>query len=155
MTLDTSTRPLADLDSHEGAVTSPARDRVVGPRILLVDDNAELAAALSAALSEEGVRASYAESASGAAELFRTERFDAVVIDLVMPGTHGMALLADLRESPEGKCLPAVLLSELPKGETRDQARRLVAKLKRAAFLDKPASPRSLLVTLGQVMSVR
>ena len=48
-----------------------------------------------------------------------------------------------------------VAFSELPEGDMRDQARRLVGKLKRAAFLDKPASPRRVLVTLGQVLAAR
>ena len=155
MTLDTPTRPLSSPSLQLDAPSSTARRDVVGPRVLLVDDNAELAQTTAIALAEEGVLAECVGSAKGAKSLFEAERFDAVVIDLVMPGTHGMALLADLRESPQGQGVPAVLMSELPKGETRDQARKLVGKLKRAAFLDKPASPRRLLVTLGQVMSGR
>jgi len=153
MQLDTPTRPLAELEATLRVSAKPGRGDVVGPRVLLVDDNVELGAALAVALSEEGVVADCVSSASGAKEAFETQRFDAVVIDLVMPGTHGMALLADLRQSPQGKGIPAVLVSELPKGATRDQARNLVGKLKHAAFLDKPASPRRLLVILGQVMS--
>ncbi len=82
-------------------------------------------------------------------------RFDAAIIDLVMPGTHGLALLADLREMPEAKSLVAVVLSALPPGDTRDQAKRLVGKLKFAAFLDKPATPRRVLVALGRLLAVR
>ncbi len=161
MTLDTPTRspdataPLPERVAAEPRQPETAAKEVVGPRVLLVDDNAELAASLALALSEEGVLVDCAGSAETAKTVFAERRYDAVVIDLVMPGTHGMALLADLRESPQGKGVPAVLLSELPKGETRDHARRLVGKLKRAAFLDKPASPRRLLVTLGQVTAAR
>ena len=155
MSLDLSARPPPELDSAAGERDSSGERDVVGPRVLLVDDNEELAASVAAALEEEGVRAACASSAKQAKDLFAAKRFDAVVIDLVMPGTHGMALLADLRETPAGKGLPAVMVSELPRGETRDQARRLVGKLKRVAFLDKPASPRRLLVMLGQVLSVR
>ena len=155
MSLDTPTRTIEKLEATVASPAKPIRREAVGPRMLLVDDNAELAATLAIALSEEGIVAECASSAKIAKAKFESQRFDAVVIDLVMPGTHGMALLADLRASPQGKELPAVLLSELPEGEMRDQARRLVAKLKRAAFIDKPVSPRRLLVALGQVLAGR
>jgi len=155
MSLDTPTCPLEKLQATVALPATSKPREAVGPRLLLVDDNAELAATLALALSEEGIVADCASSAKRAKAMFESQRFDAVVIDLVMPGTHGMALLADLRASPQGKRLPAVLLSELPEGEMRDQARRLVRKLKRAVFLDKPTSPRRVLVALGQVLAGR
>ena len=123
-----------------------------GPRVLLVDDNDELRATLAASLSEEGVDVTATGDAADARELVLVMDFDAVVIDLVMPGTHGMALLAEIRNSERGQGLPAVVLSALPHGDMRQHARQLVGKLKRATFLDKPASPRRILAALGQVL---
>ena len=140
---------------NDGASQQPGDRERPGPRVLLVDDNDELRATLATSLSEEGVDVTATGDAQDARELVGAMTFDAVVIDLVMPGTHGMALLAEIRNSERGQLLPAVLLSALPDGEMRQHARKLVAKLKRAAFLDKPASPRRILVTLGQVMAGR
>jgi two-component system phosphate regulon response regulator OmpR len=133
----------------------PGRAERPGPRVLLVDDNDELRATLAASLSEEGVDVTATGDPVDARELVATMRFDAVIVDLVMPGTHGMALLADIRNSERGQGMPAVVLSALPDGDMRLQARKLVGKLKHAAFLDKPASPRRILLTLGRVLSGR
>jgi DNA-binding response OmpR family regulator len=124
-----------------------------GPRVLLVDDNDELRATLAVALSEEGVDVTATGDPDQARELVESMTFDAVVVDLVMPGTHGMALLADIRGSERGKGMAALVLSELPDGDMRNQVRKLVGKLNRAVLVDKPATPRSLLAALGRVLS--
>lgn len=138
----------------EASGAAPAAERP-GPRVLLVDDNDELRATLAASLSEAGVDVTATGDADQASDLFASMTFDAVIIDLVMTGRHGMALLAEFRNSERGKRMPAIVLSALPDGDMRRQARGIVAKLKRATFLDKPASPRRLLVALGQVLAAR
>lgn len=60
------------------------------PRVLLVDDDAAVAGALAAVLSRAGFAVSVAGSA-GIAEGLLDERFDALLLDLRMPGMRGDA----------------------------------------------------------------
>lgn len=60
------------------------------PRVLLVDDDAAVAKALAAVLSRAGYRVMVAGSAREA-ETLLDERFDALVLDLRMPGMRGDA----------------------------------------------------------------
>ena len=126
MTLDMPTRPIEELEARLAAPAPPDRGDVVGPRVLLVDDNAELAASLAISLSEEGVTAKCVTSAKGAKAVFESERFDALVIDLVMPGTHGMALLLMEVVVPPRFKLPQVGLSGAlaPAGEIPEPSSR-------------------------------
>ena len=94
MTLDTPTRPITDLEARLTSAPAEERRVIVGPRVLLVDDNAELAASVAIALSEEGVAAACATSAAGAKEMFTSRKFDAVVIDT--PPRHDDTLRAAL-----------------------------------------------------------
>ena len=68
------------------------------PRILIVDDEGELAFTLAERLELRGFRAQGATSADGALDLVRREEFDAVVMDVKMPGTGGLAALRTLKE---------------------------------------------------------
>ena len=61
-----------------------------GPRVLLVDDDAAVAGALAAVLSRAGYQVTVAANAR-VAEMMLEERFDALLLDLRMPGMRGDA----------------------------------------------------------------
>lgn len=67
-------------------------------RVLLVDDEPDVLAALSPALQRRGLRVATAPGGVEALESLRRERFDVVVTDLRMPGMDGMDLLRAVRE---------------------------------------------------------
>ena len=126
-----------------------------GPRVLLVDDNDELCASLAAVLAEHGLSVETAGGAGDATALLRDHAFDAAVIDLVMPGTHGLTLLAELRALENGRDMACVVMSGLPAGDARTKARKQVGRFHAAAFVDKPVTPRRLLITLGRLLAAR
>jgi len=63
------------------------------PRILVVDDEIEMAMTLADELGDRGYRSLGLGSASEAIRRLRSERFDALITDLRMPGVDGLALL--------------------------------------------------------------
>ena len=69
-------------------MTEPAR-----PRILVVDDQSEMATVIADALVDYGYTAYAAYSGSRALEMLREERMDAVVTDLTMPRVNGLDVL--------------------------------------------------------------
>ena len=66
--------------------------------ILLVDDEEAVCWALERALTKEGHRAAVAPSAEDAFALAARQRFDAVILDVRLPGMDGLSALGRLRE---------------------------------------------------------
>ena len=67
-------------------------------KVLLVDDEVDFVEALSERLEARGLRVTVAVSGTEALERAREQRFDAVVMDLAMPGLDGIEALKVLRE---------------------------------------------------------
>jgi two-component system sensor histidine kinase HydH len=115
------------------------------PRILIVDDNAELVDNLSEILTGAG----YAVHGSGtcaAALPLALEGFDVALVDLRLPDGDGTALAPQLKEiSPNGE---VVLLTGFATLESAVAAVRAGA----CAYLVKPCATQELLVTVEQAM---
>ncbi len=62
-------------------------------RVLLVDDEAELASALVERLEYRGIAMDYATDGAGALKRLQTSAYDIIVIDLKLPGMSGEELL--------------------------------------------------------------
>jgi two-component system NtrC family sensor kinase len=77
---------------------SPPAQPGSGKRVLVVDDEPELASMMRDALEAAGHEVATAESGAVALALLGETRFDAVVSDLRMPDTDGCALWAAVRE---------------------------------------------------------
>lgn len=79
-------------------------------RILLVEDDAALGQATQAALRLEGFTVDWLRDGQHAEDALRTDRFDAVVLDLGLPRKDGVEVLSDLRARGDGTpvlCLTA------------------------------------------------
>jgi CheY-like chemotaxis protein len=99
-----------------GAVMAPesrAPRRANGARVLLVDDDAAERLSVTARLEEVGYAVTPASSGSEGLALLRGGRFDAVVLDLVMPGLSGLEVLRAARTDERLAHLPFVVLSAL------------------------------------------
>jgi len=79
------------------------------PRILVVDDSAEIVAMLSDALARHGFVIDSAGSSEEALARAAEAVYDAAVVDLVMPGQDGAALASALRQRIQG--LPVALMT--------------------------------------------
>ena len=69
------------------------------PRILVVDDDSRLRDLLRQFLTNNGFHVSVAENAEQMNRLWLRERFDAVVLDVMMPGEDGISILKRIRAS--------------------------------------------------------
>ena len=103
-----------------------------GERVLLVDDEVEFVRALTARLETRGLVVDSAPNGSEALEKARDKTFDAIVLDLAMPGMDGIETLQRLREiSPN---LQIILLTGHGNVQTGIEAMKLGA----LDFLEKP-----------------
>ncbi len=83
-------------------------------KVLIVDDEAPIRALLSVAFLQAGFEVSTAQDGSDAIDLFGTERFDAVLSDVMMPRTNGHELARWVaRRFP---LVPTVLMSGFDMG---------------------------------------
>jgi len=92
-------------------------------RILIIEDDAETAAYLVKGLSESGHRAERVGDGKEGLLLALEEDFDVLVVDRMLPGLDGLALIRSLRAA--GKKTPALFLSAL--GEVDDRVEGLRA----------------------------
>jgi two-component system, NtrC family, nitrogen regulation response regulator NtrX len=114
--------------------------------LLLVDDDPNTLASLSRAFRLAGHEATVCDNAARAVELLRTETFDLILSDVVMPGRSGLELLEDLKKA--GVKTPIVLIS----GQANIEMAVKATKLGALDFLEKPLSTDKLLLTVENAL---
>src|SRR6202042_458342 len=110
--------------------------------IPIVDDEANPLASLARAFRLAGHEAAVCDNAARALELARSQPFDLILSDVVMPRRDGLALLEDLKAA--GVAAPVVMMSGQAHIEMAVRATRLGA----LDFLEKPLSTEKLLITV-------
>src|SRR5215467_12028724 len=114
--------------------------------LLLVDDDANTLASLSRAFRMAGHEATVCDNVARASELLKTERFDLILSDVVMPGKTGMELLEELKKT--GVRTPLILIS----GQANIEMAVKATKLGALDFLEKPLSTDKLLITVENAL---
>lgn len=116
--------------------------------ILIVDDEANTLASLSRAFRLAGQEVVVCDNAARALELAKSQQFDLILSDVVMPRRDGLALLEDLKTA--GVSAPVVMMSGQAHIDMAVRATRLGA----LDFLEKPLSTEKLLVTLENALKL-
>lgn len=111
-------------------------------RLLLVEDDARIAAPLVGALEESGYSLTWAEDGVSGLETARAGGFDVLILDVMLPGMDGFALARALRS--EGVTAPILFLTA--RGELADRVEGL--DLGGDAYLAKPFALAELKATL-------
>ena len=119
------------------------------PHVLIVDDDTRIRELLGNYLRRNGFRVSTAANAADARRKMASLLFDAVVLDIMMPGESGLSLTESLRA--EGGDVPILLLSAL--AETDDRIRGLAAGSD--DYMAKPFEPQELLLRLRALLRRR
>jgi two-component system phosphate regulon response regulator OmpR len=111
-------------------------------KVLVVDDEAELRGLLQRYLGDQGCQVRTEPHAETVAALLARERFDVLVLDLMMPGEDGLSLCRRLRH--QGETIPILMLTA--RGDPVDR----VVGLEMGAddYLAKPFHPRELLARI-------
>jgi DNA-binding NtrC family response regulator len=117
------------------------------PRILVVDDEADIRGLLSEILAEEGYEVEVAADAASARRAAAREEPDLVLLDIWMPDMDGISLLREWNEKHALSC-PVVMLSGHGTVETAVEATRLGA----FDFVEKPLSIAKLLRTAERAL---
>ena len=117
------------------------------PRILVVDDEEDIAELVRYNLTAEGYHVCCAGSGEDAIRLIRSEPFDLVVLDIMLPGISGIKVAETLRSDPKFLNIPIIMLTA--KGEEPD----IVSGLGLADdYVTKPFSPKILSARINAVL---
>ena len=119
------------------------------PKILIVDDDPRLRDLLRRYLGENGFNVLVSENGEAMKRLWVREHFDVLILDLMMPGEDGLAILKRLRA--EKDMTPVIMLTA--RGEDVD--RILGLELGADDYLGKPFNPRELIARIHAVMRRR
>ena len=132
--------------SHPASSNSDARgasDAVQGLRVLSVEDNPFGRVVLNTILTELGHQAEFIGRGEAAPERIAQGDFDAVLMDMVLPGINGIEAIKQIREldAPLGGI---AIIGVSGRGDDEAASRAAGAD----AFLVKPVSPRALATAL-------
>lgn len=117
--------------------------------LLIVDDEANTLASLSRAFRLAGHEATVCDNAARALELAKSQHFDLILSDVVMPGRDGLSLLEDLKA--QGISTAVVMMSGQAHIDMAVRATRLGA----LDFLEKPISTEKLLLSVDNAMRLQ
>jgi CheY-like chemotaxis protein len=100
--------------------------------VLVVDDEIAIAEVLEAVLADAGYRAIVASNGKQALERINQDLPDLILTDFMMPVLGGAGLITALKERPEHRRIPVIMMSSLPESALKSRCDGY------AAFLRKP-----------------
>lgn len=121
-------------------------------RLLIVDDE-ESMRLLLARLASKGLKAEVhlAGTCEQALRLARNFAYDAILLDLMMPGIGGFEVLKEIRASSANMSTPILIVSALEDMETNNRCLAAGA----SGFLVKPVEQRALVIAVKSLLAAR
>ena len=120
-------------------------------RVLVVDDESIIGLILRHAFDARGHETVVARDGRSGIELARTERPDAIVLDLMMPGMNGYDVLSAMRETAELDGTPVLVLTAVTLSSDRERCLAEGAN----AVMTKPFDPRDVAEAIDALLSQR
>jgi len=116
--------------------------------ILIVDDEPDIVTLLLYNLKKEGYSVTAVSDGGDALTAVKKRAFDLVILDLMLPGIHGMEICRILRSNPRTKTLPVIMLTA--RGEEHDRVQGLESGAD--DYMTKPFSARELIARVKAVL---
>lgn len=115
-------------------------------RVLVVDDDLRLRDLLRRYLTEQGFHVVTAENAQAMNKLWLRERYDMLILDLMLPGEDGLSICRRLRGA--GDQTPIIMLT----AKSEDVDRIVGLEMGADDYLPKPFNPRELVARINAVL---
>ena len=117
-------------------------------KILVVDDEQDILELVSYNLQKEGFHIETSLNGEDALQKIRSDRFDLVLLDLMLPGMQGMELCRTLKSDDTTASMPIIMLTA--KSEELDKV--LGLEMGADDYITKPFSPRELIARVKAVL---
>lgn len=120
-------------------------------RLLVIEDDADIQELVRVTLLRNGFQVTCVKEGTAALEAVRTETYDLVLLDLMLPDMNGLDICKSLKRDPRTAAVPIVIVTA--KGEDAD----VVVGLELGAddYVVKPFSPRVLLARIQAILRRR
>ncbi len=119
-------------------------------KILVCEDDFMMIKAIEHKLQREGYQVEVANDGRSASEKIKTDEFDLIITDLLMPFTGGLEII-NLTRNELSKSTPIIVLSKVGNEETIIEAFKLGAD----DYLTKPFSPNELSIRVKRFLLKR
>jgi signal transduction histidine kinase/CheY-like chemotaxis protein len=129
----------------EGAPTTVTRRHSTQSKILVVDDDLQVARSFAQQLEPDGHTVMITTHGKDALPLARRERPDLILLDVVMPDMDGFEVLTQLKQDWDTKVIPVIVISVVAEEEKG-------FALGAADYLVKPVDSRQLLISVRRVL---
>lgn len=118
-------------------------------RVLVVDDDMLARMTAAQCVKQQGHEAALAEGGAQAMEMLRSDCYDLVLLDLLMPEMDGLEVLTGIKADPQLRAIPVIMVSGA------DESESLAKCLKAGAVgnLSKPLDPRLLAEQIAGCLS--
>jgi two-component system, NtrC family, nitrogen regulation response regulator NtrX len=124
---------------------------VRGPKVLIVDDEAGIRQSLRGVLTDESYLCATVDSGEACLAELARESYEAILLDIWLPGMDGLATLARIQELPAGSRPSVIMISGHGNIETAVKATKLGA----FDFIEKPLTIEKVSVVLKNVVQQR
>jgi PAS domain S-box-containing protein len=121
----------------------------VGNRILICEDEADVATILEAMLKDAGFQTGISRTAAQAKLMLEEEHFDAMTLDLGLPDQDGISLMQDLRKNPKTQDLPVVVVSATANEGKQELNGDAIGVID---WIEKPVEPEVLVERLSKAL---
>jgi chemosensory pili system protein ChpA (sensor histidine kinase/response regulator) len=134
-----------------GSIPTEAIDEVQGERVVIVaDDSISVRKFVGRMLEKAGYRVLLASDGLEATELVAQSGAHLIITDLEMPRMNGYELMAHLRQNPETRRIPTMVVTSRAGAKHRERALKEGA----VAFLTKPVQEEQLLAAVASILGV-
>lgn len=116
-------------------------------RILICDDHDSIRGMIETLVGASGHEVVGVATGAQAVERALTEHFDALLLDLMLPGLDGFDVCTRLRAEEKTRALPIFIISAMDDPASRDRAKQIGA----TAFYGKPFNSMELLEEIGKL----
>ncbi len=120
-------------------------------RILLAEENQSLATAIIKRLKQQGFDVQHENDGIAALRTIASELPDLLLLELKLPGLHGIELIKKLRQSPRTNKLPVIVLTGFYKGEKFQTAAKALGV---RHYLEKPFKASDLIAAVHQILNI-
>ena len=117
-------------------------------RVLVVDDTRENVLLLRTMLERRGIEVDYAYDGEAALQLLEQQRFDVVLLDIMMPRLDGLQVLDRMRANPQLATLPVIFVTAKTKDSDVMDGYRGGADY----YITKPFTTQQVLYGIGLVL---
>jgi len=118
-------------------------------RVLVVDDDADLAKMLKVRIEAEGYEFMSVIDGKEMLDVLNTKKPDVILLDIMLPNTDGYSVLREMRKHEKYANIPVIILSAKEKKKMGD----LFALEKVAFFIEKPFDTKELLEKISEAIS--